>query len=95
MTSAPDAVTCGKGCGKEWPRDPVLEVPCPECLAPIGVRCKRPSGHTIWGKEPHASRDILADRNGCYGPCPRKCCGLENVGSKQDKLGSDQLNMFQ
>lgn len=33
-------------CGQTWPRDPRLEVECPECHAPVGSRCKRPSGHT-------------------------------------------------
>lgn len=33
-------------CGKTWSRDPVLEVPCPVCGAPVGKPCqrKRPSG---------------------------------------------------
>ncbi|MEL7464851.1 MAG: hypothetical protein AAFN79_12330 [Pseudomonadota bacterium] len=63
-------------CGKEWPRDPVLEVPCPSCNAPVGVKCRRPSGHRC---DPHAPRDILADQQGHYGTCPLGLCGLENV----------------
>ena len=63
-------------CGKTWPRDPILEVPCPTCNAPIGVRCRRPSGHRC---DPHAPRDALADSQGSYGPCPLHLCGLANV----------------
>lgn len=63
-------------CGKTWPRDPVLEVVCPSCNAPVGVKCRRPSGHRC---DPHAPRDVLADQKGCYGPCPLQLCGLVNV----------------
>lgn len=71
---------CLKGCGKTWPRDPALEVPCPTCRAGVGARCVKPSGHRFWAYEnPHADRDILADRQGHYGPCPWNCCGLEHA----------------
>lgn len=71
------------GCGKKWPRDPVLEVACPKCGAPEGVLCgaKRPSGHKMsaamsrkngWGCD---ERDILADKEGKYGECPLGGCG--------------------
>jgi len=30
----------------------------------------------------HASRDILADREGKYGPCPLGLCGLDRVPSQ-------------
>lgn len=81
---------CLKGCGKTWPRDPVLEVACPTCNAPVGRRCKRPSGHGVWGGQPHPARDVLADRCGFYGACPWQCCGLENVTSREGR----QLDMF-
>lgn len=64
------------GCGKSWPRDPVLEVACPDCRQPVGSPCRRPSGHKA--AEPHAARDILADRQGHYGLCPLGRCGLAN-----------------
>jgi len=64
-------VTC-KRCGESWPRDPALEVPCPTCQAPIGVKCKRPSGH---GCELHAQRDQAAMDAGKL----RKCTGAPNV----------------
>lgn len=71
------AVRCNKpGCEKSWPRAPVLEVACPTCAAPVGVKCKRPSGHRVWGGQPHAKRDLLADELGHYGPCPLRQCGL-------------------
>lgn len=47
-------------CGQSWERDPVLEVPCPVCPAEIGEQCKRPSGHPIWGGQPHSVRDRQA-----------------------------------
>lgn len=71
-------VTCARPeCDRTWPRDPVLEIACPTCLAPVGQRCKRPSGHRVWGGEPHPERDIAADQAGLYGPCPVGCCGLK------------------
>ena len=32
-------------CGEEWDVHPFRQVPCPDCGAAVGVRCKRPSGH--------------------------------------------------
>ena len=87
-------VSCLKpGCDRTWPRDPVLEVACPSCPAGVGQRCKRPSEHTVWGKEPHPQRDIAADRAGAYGPCPLGLCGLENVAQRR-AAGAD-LPLFQ
>ncbi len=72
--------SCTKpGCGKSWSRDPVLEVACPDCKAPIGVGCRRPSGHSGPFVELHAARDILADREGKYGTCPLGLCGLDRA----------------
>lgn len=62
----PEPVTCSR-CGQSWPRDPALEVACPECLAPVGVRCRRPSGH---GRELHHGRDRAAMAAGLLQPCP-------------------------
>lgn len=62
------------GCGKEWPRDPVLEVECPDCHVGPGVLCKRPSEHGVFGRGFHAARDLEADRQGKYGPCPLGGC---------------------
>ena len=64
------------GCARSWPRDPVLEVICPDCRAGVGTGCKRPSGHSGPFVEFHAARDILADRQGHYGSCPFGRCGL-------------------
>lgn len=51
---------------------------CPSCDAKIGQRCKRPSGHGVWGGEPHDCRDILAFQLGHYGgPCPLGICGVK------------------
>lgn len=90
-------VTCNRGCGKSWPRDPVLEVTCPDCRAPVGAWCRRPSDHRA--DPPHAPRDIVADRAGHYGPCLRGLCGLENVearkaGPARPSDGPDQLSLF-
>ena len=71
------------GCGRRWPRDPVLSVPCPVCQAPRGSPCvaRRPSGHVHnaafaglppWG---HDERDLAADAAGAYGVCPLGRCG--------------------
>lgn len=61
-------VSCST-CGEEWPRDPALEVPCPTCHAPVGVKCRRPSGH---GCVLHASRDQAAMDAGFLRPCPKE-----------------------
>ncbi len=72
-------VHCMKpGCDCSWPRDPVLEVECPDCGAAIGAKCTNPSGWTKWGTGNfHAARDIAADQAGKYGPCPSGRCGVE------------------
>ena len=46
MDLASRVATCG-GCGRQWPRDPVLEVACPACRADVGQSCavRRPSEH--------------------------------------------------
>lgn len=59
-------------CGQEWPRDPALEVKCPQCNAGVGVRCRRPSGHYLMGCQVHASRDRLALERGVLQKCPGK-----------------------
>lgn len=85
---------CAKpGCDRSWPRDPVLEVDCPDCHAPVGVRCRRPSGHSGPLVELHAARDLLADHVGAYGDCPLKSCG---TGQHRSHAGSNarQLSLF-
>ncbi|KPV55039.1 hypothetical protein SE17_00100 [Kouleothrix aurantiaca] len=63
-------ITC-LNCGQEWPVDPALLVPCPTCHAKIGQRCKRPSGHGVWGGDIHPDRDRAAMRTvPGYGRCP-------------------------
>jgi hypothetical protein len=62
-------VTCRRS-GEQWPRDPALEVPCPQCGAAIGKPCKRPSQHGVWGNQPHASRDQAALDAGIVRTCP-------------------------
>jgi hypothetical protein len=78
-------VHCARpSCDVRWPRDPVLEIPCPVCRAPIGVKCRRPSGHPIFGLlDFHARRDIEADRRGKYGRCPSGRCG-KNANRKEN-----------
>lgn len=78
-------VVCLRGCGRSWPRDPALEVECPTCRAPIGSPCRRPSGHPIFGGSPHAARDLLADREGHYGRCPKGLCGQANAERLKDE----------
>ncbi len=71
-------MTCGECGGDVFERDPVLEVKCPVCGAPVGVHCASvaPSGHrksrrfsglAPWG---HDERDLLAAAEGHYlHPC--------------------------
>jgi hypothetical protein len=86
------------GCGKVWPRDPVLEVACPICGARPGSPCvaRRPSGHVHtsafaglppWG---HDERDLAALAAGAYGTCPLGRCGRPQAPS-QLPLELDQL----
>ena len=72
--------SCAKpGCNHPgWTRDPALEVACPDCLAPIGIGCRRPSGHGGPFVDLHASRDLAAGAAGAYGSCPLGLCGLAN-----------------
>lgn len=80
-------VVCLKpGCDKEWARDPALEISCPDCRVAIGVQCKRPSGHRVWGGEPHGARDLAADAAGHYGACPFGRCGAAPVPNQQIEL---------
>jgi hypothetical protein len=89
------AVCQTPGCGLTWPRDPVLEVPCPTCKAPIGTGCKRPSGHSGPFVELHADRDLLADREGKYGSCPLGRCGLSNRhGPRASTAAPGQFTFF-
>jgi len=67
------------GCDRTWPRDPCLEVTCPDCCAPAGTGCRRPSGHAGGFVELHAARDLAADAAGAYGPCPLGRCGAANT----------------
>jgi DNA-directed RNA polymerase subunit RPC12/RpoP len=64
--------TCAR-CGQTWPRDPALEVPCPQCQAPAGVNCRRPSGHPLpgmGGERIHFARDQGALDAGLLQKCP-------------------------
>jgi hypothetical protein len=68
------------GCTHEWEQDPVLKVKCPNCHAPAGRVCRRPSDHQVWypwGRF-HLERDLEAARAGAYHhkctrPCPETC----------------------
>ena len=72
----PGPLSCTReGCSKEWPRDPILEVPCPTCKAKVGRRCVRPSGHGGNFVDFRDQRDLAALAAGHYGICPlRRCC---------------------
>lgn len=63
-------VKCSR-CGQEWPRDPALEVECPTCRAPVGRKCRRPSGHPVLGpNRMHPKRDNAAMSAGLLMRCP-------------------------
>ncbi len=60
------AALCNR-CGEEWPDgDPALRVACPNCQAPPGRSCRRPSAHEC---VVHAARDRLAMQMGLLRPC--------------------------
>lgn len=57
-----------RNCGKEWDRDPALEVACPSCPAEVGQKCERPSEHKC---RIHTKRDQRALEEVCgYSKCP-------------------------
>ncbi|MDP2663444.1 MAG: hypothetical protein Q8R28_22240 [Dehalococcoidia bacterium] len=60
-------VSC-RNCGQEWGRNPVLEVPCSSCRAPVGTWCRRPSGHRAM--DLHRQREELAMERGLLHRCP-------------------------
>lgn len=74
--------TC-KRCGETWPRDPALEVPCPQCQAPVGVKCRRPSGHPC---ELHHGRDQRAMDEGFLRPCRADQASNQAAGQTQGEL---------
>ena len=79
-------VSCSN-CGCEWEQDPALEVPCPVCLADVGERCRRPSGHIVWGGQPHPERDRLAMQEvPGYGKCPARFGETQQVQMKLSDL---------
>ncbi len=61
-------IACGD-CGVEldFDADPALAVVCPECRAPVGSRCRKPSGHRMPHGTVHALRDVSALEAGAYG----------------------------
>lgn len=75
-------------CGQEWPRDPCLEVACPMCHAGVGVKCRRPSGHGIFGKAfPfHPERERRAMALGILARCP--------AAPSDSRPTSSQANLF-
>jgi hypothetical protein len=58
-------------CGERWPQHPVLQVPCPDCRAPAGAQCRRPSGHRAWRGQPHIAREQSALDAGVLAMCPQ------------------------
>ncbi len=53
-------------CGHEFPQDPCFSVACPDCSAPPGQYCRRPSGHSGPLVSFHAARDLAALAAGFY-----------------------------
>lgn len=56
-------------CGDEWPFDPARLIACPDCRAPVGSPCKKPSGHPFPGGGHHASREPAAMAAGLLQRC--------------------------
>lgn len=82
-------------CNHEFPQDPILEVDCPDCGAPKGVRCRRPSGHGGGSFVAyHAIRDVLALKNGFYDheSLNGKYCGPAS-GSRRAKEIANQYGL--
>jgi hypothetical protein len=82
--------TC-RNCGKEWDRDPALEVDCPTCSAEAGQQCERPSGHKC---RVHTKRDERALEEVCdYSKCPATSApGRPAAGSSSDPKRNETTN---
>ena len=81
-------VTCNGPCGRSWPQDPPFEVACPECKAPAGTYCRRPSEHSGPLVPFHAARDRAALEAGFYGgPCESDATGACSPPAPDDKGG--------
>jgi len=72
-------------CGEEWPRDPALEVTCPDCHAEPGHTCVRPSGHSGPFVNLHYARKQAAFDQGFENVCS-KAQAVEVVGGYQLEL---------
>jgi len=71
-------------CGAQWPRDPALETGCPDCLAPVGQGCRRPSGHGAWGRGAPTRRGRSAPwRLTCCNPARRRGRGRPPVARRR------------
>jgi hypothetical protein len=60
-------VTCA-ACGERWEVWPPLTIACPDCRAPAGRRCRRPSGHDA--PDLHTAREQAAMDAGILRRCP-------------------------
>lgn len=74
-------------CGETWDTDPRLSVPCPQCSAPAGRNCRRPSGHPVMGTV-HIPREQAAVDAGLMSVY---CSGAKTPtkkpeGAKQERL---------
>lgn len=79
-----------EGCSKTWDQDPALTVACPDCKAPPGSPCKRPSEHPLPFREIHGARDLAADDAFAYGPCPLGHCGKRNKEAREARESARQ-----
>jgi|HubBroStandDraft_5_1064220.scaffolds.fasta_scaffold1104760_1 hypothetical protein len=79
-----------KRCGEVWPRDPALEVECPDCHVSAGTKCRRPSGHAC---DIHAARDRLAMASGFLATCPATSPTF-GVGEPGHRTPTSQLSLF-
>lgn len=60
-----------QNCGEEWQTHPATRVECPDCKAPAGAPCKRPSGHAYFGGAAHRQREQLAVDERLLPMCPQ------------------------
>jgi hypothetical protein len=78
--------TCS-ACGERWPRDPALEVGCPQCPARPGATCVRPSEHRAFGAAVHRYRELAAIALGRLRPCPAAPEHSRPIGTRLDYSG--------
>lgn len=78
-------VACAS-CAHQFAQDPPFSVACPDCKAPAGSYCHRPSEHAGPLVPFHKSRDLEALKQGYYDHPVGKGCGPISTSRKAQQI---------